>query len=237
MRQDINIDAKPLSQVVDALKSQESEYYDTVVSAQDLHDIPENVDLLKETLKETDGLKNLPAYALGEMVRQPSITVGGLYDTASHMKATLTKPRADMGDSITEAFQNVDAILEDLDYDRNAANQRAVRILAYNQMEITPENITSVKGADAKVQQMFETLTPQIVLNLIRENKNPLNMTIDGLNEEIMQQREVRGITDEQRFSEFLYQLDQTDAITQEERTSFIGIYRILALWYAMDRK
>lgn len=237
VRQDINIDAKPLSQVVDALKSQESEYYDTVVSAQDLHDIPENVDLLKETLKETDGLKNLPAYALGEMVRQPSITVGGLYDTASHMKATLmgkayetmmTKPRADMGDSITEAFQNVDAILEDLDYDRNAANQRAVRILAYNQMEITPENITSVKGADAKVQQMFETLTPQIVLNLIRENKNPLNMTIDGLNEEIMQQREVRGITDEQRFSEFLYQLDQTDAITQEERTSFIGIYRLL---------
>lgn len=237
VRRDINIDAKPLSQVVDALKSQESEYYDTVVSAQDLHDIPEGVDLLKETLKETDGLKNLPAYALGEMVRQPSITVGGLYDTASHMKATLmgkayetmmTKPRADMGDSITEAFQNVDAILEDLDYDRNAANQRAVRILAYNQMEITPENITSVKGADAKVQQMFETLTPQIVLNLIRENKNPLNMTIDGLNEEIMQQREVRGITDEQRFSEFLYQLDQTDAITPEERTSFIGIYRLL---------
>lgn len=237
VRQDINIDAKPLSQVVDALKSQESEYYDTVVSAQDLHDIPEGVDLLKETLKETDGLKNLPAYALGEMVRQPSITVGGLYDTASHMKATLmgkayetmmTKPRADMGDSITEAFQNVDAILEDLDYDRNVANQRAVRILAYNQMEITPENITSVKGADAKVQQMFETLTPQIVLNLIRENKNPLNMTIDGLNEEIMQQREVRGITDEQRFSEFLYQLDQTDAITPEERTSFIGIYRLL---------
>lgn len=237
VRQDINIDAKSLSQVVEALKSQESEYYDTVVSAQDLHDIPEGVDLLKETLKETDGLKELPAYALGEMVRQPSITVGGLYDTASHMKAVLmgkayetmmTRPRADMGDSITDAFQNVDAILEDLDYDRNAANQRAVRILAYNQMDITPENITSVKGADAKVQQMFETLTPQIVLNLIRENKNPLNMTLDGLNEEIMQQRNVRGITDEQRFSEFLYQLDQTNGITPEERTSFIGIYRLL---------
>ena len=237
VRQDINIDAKPLSQVVEALKDQESEYYDTVVSSQDLHDIPEGIDLLKETLKETDGLKDLPAYALGEMVRQPAITVGGLYDTASRMKVTLmgkayetmmTKPRTDMGDSIAEAFQNVDAILEDLNYDRNAANQRAVRILAHNQMEITPENITSVKGADAKVQQMFETLTPQIVLNLIRENKNPLNMTIDGLNEEIMQQREVRGITDEQRFSEFLYQLDQTDGITPEERKSFIGIYRLL---------
>ena len=213
------------------------DYYEQVVSSQDLHDIPDGVDLLKETLSKTDGLKNLPAYALGEMVRTPAVTVGGLYDTASHMKATLmgkayetmmTKPRADMGDSITDAFQNVDAILEDLDFDRNEANQRAVRILAYNQMEMTKENIVSVKSADAKVQQMFETLTPQIVLNLIRENKNPLNMTIDGLNEEIMQQKEIRGITDEQRFSEFLYQLDKTNGITQEERKSFIGIYRLL---------
>jgi len=234
---DFNIDAKPLSDIVDFLRQEENTYYEKVVSSHDLHDIPEDVDLLKETLKETDELRNLPAYALGEMVRRPAITVGELHVTASRTKAVLagrayetmmTKPRQDMGDSITEAFQNVDAILEELDLDRNMSNQRAVRILAYNEMELTKTNIASVKEADAKVQQMFETLTPQIVLNLIREHKNPLNMTVDGLNEEIMQQREIRGITDEQRFSEFLYQMDRNNAITEEERTSFIGIYRLL---------
>ena len=122
----------------------------------------------------------------------------------------------------------MDAILEDMNLDRNGENQRAIRILAYNEMELSEANIASVKEADAKVQQMFETLTPQIVLNLIRESKNPLNMTIDGLNEEIMQQRELRGVTDEQRFSEFLYQMDKTNAITEDERKSFIGIYRLL---------
>lgn len=237
VRQDINIDAKPLSRIVEALRQQENSYYESVVSTQDLHDIPEGIDLLKETLKETDGLKNLPAYALGEMVKRPTITVGGLYETASQVKAALagnayetmmTRPRQDMGDSITEAFQNVDAILEDMNLDRNEENQRAIRILAYNEMELNETNIISVKNADAKVQQMFETLTPQIVLNLIRESKNPLNMTIDGLNEEIMQQREIRGVTDEQHFSEFLYQMDRNNAITDEERQSFIGIYRLL---------
>lgn len=237
VRQDINIDAKPLSQMVEALRVQENSYYENVVSAHDLHDIPENVDLLKETLKETDGLKTLPEYALGEMVKKPSITVGGLYETATHIKAALagnayetmmTRPRSDMGDSISEAFQNVDDILKDMNLDRNGENQRAVRILAYNEMDLNETNIASVKAADAKVQQMFETLTPQIVLNLIRENKNPLNMTIDGLNEEIMQQREVLGITDEQRFSEFLYQMDRNNAISEKERQSFIGIYRLL---------
>lgn len=237
VRKDFNIDAKPLSDIVDFLRQEENNYYENVVSSHDLHDIPENVDLLKETLKETDELKNLPAFALGEMVKRPSITVGELHTSASRMKAMLvgnayetmmTKPRQDMGDSMTEAFQNVDAILEEMDLDRNAENQRAVRILAYNEMELTGKNIASIKEADAKVQQMFETLTPQIVLNLIRENKNPLNMTVDGLNEEIMQQREIRGITDEQKFSEFLYQMDRNNAITEEERTSFIGIYRLL---------
>ncbi len=237
VRLDINIDARPLSQIVETLREQENSYYENVVSAHDLHDIPEGMDLLKETLKETDGLKTLPEYALGEMVKMPSITVGGLYDAAVHIKTALagnayetmmTRPRSDMGDSITEAFRNVDDILKEMDLDRNEENQRAVRILAYNEMELNKTNITSVKSADAKVQQMFETLTPQIVLNLIRENKNPLNMTIDGLNEEIMQQKEILGVTDEQRFSEFLYQMDKTNAISEEERKSFIGIYRLL---------
>lgn len=234
---DFNIDAKPLSEVVDALRQQENRYYENVISSHDLHNLPEEEDLLKETLKKTDELKILPEYALGEVVKRPAITVGGLYDTASQMKLRLagsayetmmTKPRSDMGDSIKGAFQNIDEILKDMDLDRNEENQRAVRILAYNEMELNLTNIAGVKEADAKVQQMFETLTPQIVLNLIRENKNPLNMTIDGLNEEIMQQKEVLGVTDEQRFSEFLYQMDKNNAITEEERQSFIGIYRLL---------
>lgn len=237
VRQDINIDARPISQLVEVLRNQENKYYENVVSSHDLHDIPEGVDLLKETLKETDSLKTLPAYALGEVVKRPNITVGGLYESANHIKMTMagqayetmmTKPRQDMGDSINDAFRNVDAILKDMNLDINQENQRAIRILAHNEMELTDVNIADVKAVDAKVQQMFETLTPQIVLNLIRENKNPLNMTIDGLNQEIRQQREIRGVTDEQRFSEFLYQLDKTNGITREERTSFIGIYRLL---------
>lgn len=237
VRQDINIDAKPLSFVVEQLRKQENSFYDSIVSGRDLHDIPEDIDLLKETLKETDELKTFPEYTLGEMIKRPTISVGELYESGTKLKYTLagtayetmmTKPRADMGDSIAEAFQNVDDILQDMNMDKNEENQRAVRILAYNEMELTKANIAGVKAADAKVQQMFETLTPQIVLNLIRENKNPLNMTIDGLNDEIMQQREIRGITDEQRFSEFLYQMDRQNGITDEERQSFIGIYRLL---------
>lgn len=234
---DINIDAKPLSKIVEELRNQENQYYDEMISKRELHDIPEGVDLLKETLKETEALKKMPEYVLGEVAKRPMITLGELYESGRNLKykvagdayeTMMTKPRRDMGDSITEAFQNVEDILRELDLDRNDENKRAVRILAYNQMDLTEKNIVTVKTADAKVNQMFETLTPQIVLNMIRENKNPLNMTIDGMNEEIMSQRELRGVTDEQKFSEFLYRMDRNNEITEEERQSFIGIYRLL---------
>lgn len=237
VNQDINIDAKPLADLVDLLRAQENKYYENVVSAYDLHDIPDEVDLLKETLKETDALKKLPEYALGTLVQKPTITIGGLYQEATKVKAQLlgksyetmmTRPRADLGDSMEKAFQNIDDILEDMNLEKNEKNQRAVRILSYNQMELNEQNITNIKAVDLKVQQVFETLTPQIVLRMIREKKNPINMTIDGLNEEIMNQKEILGITDEQRFSEFLYQMDRIDGMTMEERQSFIGIYRLL---------
>lgn len=237
VKSDFNIDAKPLSQLVDSLRQQENQYFENVVAGRNLHSMPEDENLFVNTMKKTNALKELPAYALAEIVKKPSITVDELHTSASHTKALLaestyekmrTKPRRDRGDTMEEAFRNVDDLLKELRLDSNEQNRRAVRILAYNEMELTKQNITSVKEADLKVQQMFETLTPQIVLNLIRENKNPLNMTVDGLNEEIMQQREIRGITDEQKFSEFLYQMDKNDAISKEERTSFIGIYRLL---------
>ena len=70
-------------------------------------------------------------------------------DKANESYETLmTAPRKDMGDSIQKAFANVDDILKDLGLDTTDANRRAVRILAYNNTELTPENIALVKAKD-----------------------------------------------------------------------------------------
>ena len=63
----------------------------------------------------------------------------------------MTAPRSDLGDSIRKAFSNVDDILTDMSLEKTSENQRTVRILAYNNMEITPENIEKVKEADRQV--------------------------------------------------------------------------------------
>ena len=79
------------------------------------------------------------------------------------MKLLMTAPRKDMGDSIQKAFRNVDDILEDLGLETNDSNRRAVRILGYNNMEITQDSIQSVKEADMQVTGVIRRMTPLLL--------------------------------------------------------------------------
>ena len=65
--------------------------------------------------------------------------------------------------------------------DKTPENQRSVRILAYNRMEITAENIERVKEADKQVTAVIEKLTPKNVLQMIRDGVNPLEKTFGEL--------------------------------------------------------
>ena len=61
-----------------------------------------------------------------------------------------------------------DDILKDLGLPETAANARAVRILGYNRMELTVENILSMKEYDDKVTSLARDLKPAVVTELIR---------------------------------------------------------------------
>ena len=93
----------------------------------------------------------------------------------------MTAPRADLGDSIKKAFRNVDDILKDMDLEISDVNRRAVRILGYNRMEISEENIGAVKSADSSIQRVLGKMTPAAVIQMIREGKNPLSMDMQEL--------------------------------------------------------
>ena len=84
-------------------------------------------------------------------------------------------PRSDLGDSIQKAFQNVDDILRDNGLELTEANKRAVRILGYNQMDLTKESIEGIKLYDTKVNQMFKNMQPSVTVEMIRRGKNPLD--------------------------------------------------------------
>lgn len=149
------------------------------------------------------------------------------YDQAKESYETLmTAPRADMGDNIKKAFRNVDDILQDMEWEINDANRRAIRIMGYNQITITEENLVKIKEADRQLREIVQKVTPRMTLEMIREGKNPLNMSMDEI-QDYIRERENDFLNDTQKYSEFLYKLEKRKDITEAERQAYVGVYRL----------
>lgn len=237
---ELAIDTESMVETVDALKEAEENYYKTFLSQGGVEPTQENLETYRSVEQVFEELKTVPAYTLG--VEEGNLdTPGRLHEEGKVLQDTfekanesyealMTAPRKDMGDSIQKAFRNVDDILADLKLESTPLNQRAVRILAYNQMEITVENITRMKALDEKVQQTFQNMTPQVVREMIKTGVNPLDMSLDELNQAAVEIKDALGIDNEtERFSKYLYQLEQNSQISEEERSAYIGIYRLIA--------
>lgn len=232
------IDTTELSQLVEALKATEANIKASLFQGETEQINEQRAAWYEDTLTLTKELAAMPAALSGkisasktpftlEALHQEGSILQSKYDKAGESyEALMTAPRKDMGDSIQKAFRNVDDILEDLGLETNDSNRRAVRILGYNNMEITQDSIQSVKEADMQVTGVIRRMTPATTLQMIREQINPLDMNLDELEEYLNEQDKDTG-SDAEKFSTYLHKLDQSHAITEDEREAYIGIYRL----------
>lgn len=164
-------------------------------------------------------------HSSGQNLQRQYEQAGQAYDVMS------TKVRADLGDDVSKAVEaSAETILEGLGMEYTKANVRSVHILASNSMEITEENIYTVKEIDATLNNVMENISPQMVLSMIREGINPMESDIASLNRYIEENQQ--DATDEiEKFSEFLYVLDKDGSISPQERERFIGVYRMFNMF------
>ena len=239
LKQGISIDTEPLVKLVEQLKDQENEYYRNLLMSEGVDASEEQVELFGEVDKKVTDMRYVPAYVLGMKDAEVS-TIDGVHKAGMELKSSfekasqqyetlMTAPRADLGDSIQKAFRNVDDILNDLGMELTDENRRAVRILGYNSIEITQDSVLQMKAADEEVQRVFKNMTPAVVTQMIKRGINPLKMDFTSLNQEAESiKSEEFGGEDNRRFSEYLWKMEQNHEISEEERSSYIGIYRLI---------
>lgn len=239
LQSDFSIDTAPMEQLIEALRRAEAEVADKYFPND--ADAVAKYEIYTQTVQVTNELPGLPVsvlgpYSLKQKVSQETVAefhsegkaLQTAYTEANERYETLmTAPRRDLGDSIRKAFSNVDDILTDMSLDKTPENQRSVRILAYNRMEITAENIERVKEADKQVTAVIEKLTPKNVLQMIRDGVNPLEKTFGEL-ESYFAENPQSYEEEAEDYSRFLYQLEQKKDITENERKAYIGIYRMV---------
>lgn len=230
------IDTAPLTDLVEKLRAAEQKMMQTqglsAPNAEDNH-------LFTDTMAKTAEIRQMPAAVLGRVdFISGQFTLSHVYEegrilesaykrAGESYEALMTAPRADLGDRLSDAFSNIDDILEDLNFDLTQDNRKAVRILAYNKMELTEEHIMSVRAADAELTFLLDKMTPAATLAMIRDGVNPLEQSVQELTDYFMQQE--KDVTQAaESFSKFLYQMEQNEQITAEQRDTYIGIYRLI---------
>lgn len=229
------IETASIEELVERLKQAESSYETALTGKTDAGKAAESASLYKESLNVLQGIKTAPASIIAHIEGQDTLTkVYSLgqnraleYQRAGETyEALMTAPRRDMGDSIQKAFRNVDDILADMDLALTDENRRAVRILGYNHMEINHENIRKIREKDELLTDVVSEMKPARVLQMIREGINPVHMPLDDLQNYLNNQN--NPADEMESYSKFLYQLENQKGITEDERSAYIGIYRLL---------
>lgn len=236
----IKLDTDELGKIVEGLKQIEDDYYRSILKEAGASDDAENTDLLRETTQKANTLKSAPEYLLGNTIELKEIqTVDTLYAQGTELKAKLdkagisyeslmTQPRTDLGDSIQKAFQNTYHMLSEMNMEDTEANRRALRILGYNGMEITPESVMEMKAYDAQMNELLNNLHPAVTVHLIKEGINPLNVPIGELNKQLDDIKDQMDLSGEEKYGRYLWKLERQEGITPEERKAYIGLYRLL---------
>lgn len=238
IKKGVSIDTEPIERVVELLRQQENKYYGALFGESSVEASDDRVRMYNNVCDIFNQMKQQPAYVL--TLESADDTVYELYTAGKAMKQSLeaaasgyetlmTSPRADMGDSISKAFQNVDDILKELQIDTSESNRRAVRILAYNSTDITEGNIKQIKSVDEQVQRALNDMTPAVTIEMIKRGISPLDMSMSDISETARRIKSENSDERDEKFSEFLWKLEKKNEISEEERDSYIGIYRLIS--------
>ncbi|MDE5894327.1 MAG: hypothetical protein K2H45_15545, partial [Acetatifactor sp.] len=166
-----SIDTNPIEETIEALKKAQQElardfFPEPELSDQEAADRYRQLEAAWQVAEELPGLpvdtvgrwqeriQGAEDSTLEEFHREGRALQANYEKAGQRYEAIWTQPRADMGDSIRKAFANVDDILQEMGYELTEENRRAVRVLGYNRMEITPEHVAEIKAACATVEEV-----------------------------------------------------------------------------------
>ncbi len=232
----IEIDTLPLKQALNELRTLQREDYEKALRLVGASDKPENVsqmEQLYEMLRQSNPLtNNVFAEAISN---QNDFSVTSIYNsvrtaqTLKDFETFATVPNPKFKDSFSKLHEQFYDLLNKLEIKATEQNVKAAEILSKNNINITEENILQVKAIDAKIEEIFNRLHPNIAASIIKDGHNPAKMHVNRVIEYIDDFNEQYGDNLQDKIPEFIAEMDKDKTLTEDERNSVIAIYRMLS--------
>lgn len=227
----ISINTTEISELVDRLKKYELDRINSRIDNPEEQIKMVQMDEINQVMVAFDSLRVVSVNTLGAVVTEECVSVNilnkrAVREASDSYEALRTEIRTDLGDSLNKAIKSsTDDILSGMGYEDNEENRRAVRILAYNSIQMTEDNIDKIKDLYVSVNNLFDKMTPEKALKLIRKGINPLDKDVRELADNI---DEFDSEDNTEKYSEFLYKLEKKKDITPEEREKYMAIYSLV---------
>ena len=234
----LDIDTMPLRRVIEELKALEAERHSALLRAAGAPDTAENVSRLGrlyEAMRESRPFtNNVFAVAMAEGHTLDISAVHEAVMSARSMRALndlatfQTAPDPKYKDSFAKVYSQVAPFVENLGLDATQQNVKAAAILSKNEMDVTVDNILSIKEIDTKLTDVYNRLHPSIAASLIKDGHNPLKMHIDDVAAYINEFNDEYGHNLADKIPEYIAQMDKDKTLTKDERDAMIAVYRML---------
>ena len=256
MKQGINIDTVPLSELVDKLKEAEREYYDPLLIKKGEafeNDAAKNtaldtrIGLYKQTATVFEALRTIPAETIARVdTKGADFTARRVYEVSEPIRAQYQANAGSQGDARRNQINSYEALMTAPRSDMGDSIRKAFRnvddILADNGYELNESNRKAVRilgYAEMAInpESIDRVREAEQALRQVVEQMTPaktLEMIRNGdnpLDENIFALNERLRVStpsqDTEKYSKFLVRLERKGEISEDEKDAFIGMYRL----------
>ncbi len=231
---DINIDTRPLKEVINKLEYIEQENYKKSLEIVKAPVSKENINIVKNVFDTIQNIyPNVVYNTFKDIVdKKVDFSLTGINNSLkakniiSDFETFKTMPNKSFGDSINKLTDDFKELLVKNGFEPNENNIKALKILSLNNMDFTEENILNVKLIDSKIEYVANKLHPLTVSKMLKESFNPMNKNINDIIEYI--DNNSFGQTSREKIAEQILDIDKENKLSKEERDAIVSVYRML---------
>ena len=226
----LQIDLDPQIFGLQELKEYEKTLLSNALKQADIEDSPHNRNIIYKTYENIKAQSYLN-YSIFKDIAENTIgfNLNELGSAAiEKYNANATVASLKYGDSFNKVAEQFAPLLKSLGFDDNEFNIRAAKILSMNDMDITEQNLSSIKSIDAKILDVVNRLHPMIAANMIKDGHNPSAMHMDEILSYIDQFKNLYGTNENELLYENIMEMDKNTDIEPQVRQKVIEIYQML---------
>lgn len=243
----IDIDTKPLKDVIKNLEDIERENYkkylimakapattQNIETMENVFSTIQNIETIENVFSTIQNIyPNVVSNAYKDIIEQKiDFSINGIRTSLkaknilNDFETFKTRANTSFGDNINKLTDSFKDLLTKNGFEPNENNLKALKILSLNSIDFTEENLLKVKNIDSKIDYLANNLHPLTVAKMLKDNFNPMdkdvNEVIDYIDNNSISQ------TSREKIAEQILEIDKENKLSKEERDAIVSVYRML---------